>query len=364
MTPYLGFIVNLPTLSELADRFQARLVGVPSEKIKSLAPLDQAKPGDLAFLVNPLYRNQALDSDASAIIVSEQDYIYLADLIEKNKKSTKSFLISQNPYALFARIAQEFAAHIEPKFMPGIHPTAFIDPSAAVPQSCFIGPFCVVGANVILGESVVLEGHVHVSNGVKIGSNTSIKPFVNIYYNCEIGARCILHSGSQIGSDGFGFAPDFSPKGGQWVKIPQVGRVLIGCDVEIGANTTIDRGAMADTIIEDGCKIDNQVQIAHNVRIGAHTVIAGCAAIAGSTNIGKFCVIGGSANFAGHLQIADRTTVSGGTSITRSIKEPGQHFTSVFPFSTHAEWEKNAAIVRGLDKIRQRLRALEKNNKN
>jgi UDP-3-O-[3-hydroxymyristoyl] glucosamine N-acyltransferase len=135
--------------------------------------------------------------------------------------------------------------------------------------------------------------------------------------------------------------------------------VIVGNDVEIGANTTIDRGAMADTVIEDGCKIDNQVQIAHNVRVGAHTVIAGCAAIAGSTVIGKFCIVGGSANFAGHLQIADRTTVSGGTSITRSIKEAGQHFTSVFPFSTHAEWEKNAAIVRGLDKIRQRIRALE-----
>jgi UDP-3-O-[3-hydroxymyristoyl] glucosamine N-acyltransferase len=163
-----------------------------------------------------------------------------------------------------------------------------------------------------------------------------------------------------IGADGFGFAPDFSPTGGEWVKIPQTGAVVIGNDVEIGASTTIDRGAMSDTVIGSGTKIDNQVQIAHNVTIGNCCVIAGCAAISGSTKIGNFCMIGGASNFAGHLTIADRTTVSGNTSIIRSITEPGQHYTGVYPSMLHSAWEKNAAILRGLDKIRQRLRLLDK----
>jgi UDP-3-O-[3-hydroxymyristoyl] glucosamine N-acyltransferase len=163
-----------------------------------------------------------------------------------------------------------------------------------------------------------------------------------------------------IGADGFGFAPDFNSTGGEWVKIPQTGSVLIGDDVEIGASTTIDRGALSDTVIGSGCKIDNQVQIGHNAVIGLCTVIAGCAGISGSTKIGNYCVIGGFANFAGHLTIADRTTISGGTSIIRSITEPGQHFTGVYPSMPHAAWEKNSAIARGLDKIRQRLRLLEK----
>lgn len=355
--------MNLPKLSELANQFQAQVVGDSNLTIKSLAPLDRAGSGDLAFLANPVYRNQALESQASALIVNEDDHRFLAEQIQKKGLIPKSFLVAKNPYALFARIGQQFAKLIEPKLTPGIHPTAFIDPTANVPDTCYIGPMSVVGPGVILGDSVHLEGNVHLGPGVKIGQGSVIKPLVSIYYNCQIGERAILHSGCVIGADGFGFAPDFSATGGEWVKIPQVGRVVIGNDVEIGANTTIDRGAMADTIIEDGCKIDNQVQIAHNVLVGAHTVIAGCAAIAGSTTIGKLCIVGGSANFAGHLNIADRTTISGGTSITRSIKEPGGHYTSVFPFSTHAEWEKNAAIVRGLDKIRQRIRALEQQNK-
>ena len=195
---------------------------------------------------------------------------------------------------------------------------------------------------------------------VRIGSDSVLYPMSTIYHDCEIGARCIIHSSTVIGADGFGFAPDFSATGGEWVKIPQTGRVVLEDDVEIGSSTTIDRGAMNETHIGAGCKIDNQVQIGHNVQIGAHTVIAGCVGISGSTTIGSHCMIGGYANFAGHLKIADRTTVSGGTSIIRSIIEPGQHFTGVYPSMLHAAWEKNAAILRGLDKIRQRLRFLER----
>jgi UDP-3-O-[3-hydroxymyristoyl] glucosamine N-acyltransferase len=192
-----------------------------------------------------------------------------------------------------------------------------------------------------------------------IGDDTLVYPQVSIYHGSTIGARCIIHSGAVIGADGFGFAPDFGADGGSWLKIPQTGTVMIGEAVEIGANTTIDRGAMADTVIEQGCKLDNQIQIAHNVHIGAFTVIAGRAAIAGSTKIGRYCIIGGAANLAGHLTIADKVTISGGTSITKSIQQAGQ-FTSVFPFMPHHEWEKNAAVIRQLHKMRMRVRQLER----
>jgi UDP-3-O-[3-hydroxymyristoyl] glucosamine N-acyltransferase len=257
-------------------------------------------------------------------------------------------------------MAQYFAVQKPNQRQPGVHPQAAIDPSATVPASCHIGPFVYIAAGAVLGERVSIMANATVAAGVRIGDDTVVYPSVSIYADCTIGQRCIIHSGAVIGADGFGFAPDFNAAGGEWVKIPQTGRVQIGDDVEIGASTTIDRGAMSNTVIGSGCKIDNQVQIGHNAVIGKCTVIAGCAGISGSTTIGNYCVIGGYANFAGHLTIADRTTVSGGTSIIRSITEPGQHFTGVYPSMPHAAWEKNSAIARGLDKIRQRLRLLEK----
>ena len=351
---------NLPSLLDFEQEFKVQIAGNKNQYITGLAPLDSAKEGQLAFLVNPLYRSQALLSKASCLIVNESDYEFLNTEFSK-KGISQNFIIAKNPYAVFARIAQWFIAQVSSPIIPQVHPTAFVDPTAKVPWSCYIGPFCHVSERAVLGERVYLQSHVSIGDGVHIGSDTKIMSMVSIYKECKVGQRGILHSGVVIGSDGFGFAPDFNAAGGEWVKIPQTGRVLIGDDVEIGANTAVDRGAMADTVIENGCKIDNLVQIAHNVRIGAHSVIAGCAALAGSTVVGKMSIIGGSANLAGHLSIAERTTVSGGTSITRSIKEAGQHFTSVFPFTTHVEWEKNAAIVRGLDKLRKRIKNLEKN---
>jgi UDP-3-O-[3-hydroxymyristoyl] glucosamine N-acyltransferase len=257
-------------------------------------------------------------------------------------------------------MAQHFAAQKPNQRLPGVHPHAVIDPSATVPASCHIGPFVHIAKGAVLGERVSIMANATVAAGARIGDDTIVYPSVSIYADCDIGQRCIIHSGAVIGADGFGFAPDFNATGGEWVKIPQTGSVQIGDDVEIGASTTIDRGAMSNTVIGSGCKIDNQVQIGHNAVIGVCTVIAGCAGISGSTTIGNYCVIGGYANFAGHLTIADRTTVSGGTSIIRSITEPGQHFTGVYPSMPHTAWEKNSAIARGLDKIRQRLRLLEK----
>jgi UDP-3-O-[3-hydroxymyristoyl] glucosamine N-acyltransferase len=268
--------------------------------------------------------------------------------------------VANNPYVTFARIAQLFAGNLNKLYAPGIHAQAAVDASATVPPSCHIGPFVQIAAGVVLGERVTIVGNTSIGRDVRIGSDSVLYPMSTIYHDCEIGARCIIHSSTVIGADGFGFAPDFSATGGEWVKIPQTGRVVLEDDVEIGSSTTIDRGAMNETRIGAGCKIDNQVQIGHNVQIGAHTVVAGCVGISGSTTIGSHCMIGGYANFAGHLKIADRTTVSGGTSIIRSIIEPGQHFTGVYPSMLHAAWEKNAAILRGLDKIRQRLRFLER----
>jgi UDP-3-O-[3-hydroxymyristoyl] glucosamine N-acyltransferase len=346
-----------PTIGQLAADAGAQVVGDSAHTVHGLAPLDSADAGQLAFLSNPLYLHEALVSGAGAIIVSPGD---LEKIAAQGKADGRNWLVARNPYVCFARIAQVFdkAANADPRV--GIDARATVSPDAVVPASCYIGPNVVIEAGARLGERVRILANTYVGAGAQLGDDVLLYANVSVYHRCVVGARSIVHSGAVIGSDGFGFAPDYRPDGVEFVKIPQVGRAVLGDDVEIGANTAVDRGAMGDTVIEDGCKLDNQVQIAHNVRIGAHTVIAGCAAVAGSTKIGRFCMIGGSANFAGHLDIADRTTVSGGTSITKSIKKPGGHFTSVFPFLPHGEWERNAAIVRGLSKLRERVIQLEK----
>ena len=350
----------MPTAIELAEQFQVSLMGEASRTFVGFAPLESAQQDQISFLSNPLYRQQASHSQAGALIVSKADFDFLQE-IKGSDSDRRVYFVSKNPYATFARMAQHFAKQSAPKYAPGIHPSAAIDPTVVVPGSCHIGPFVQIEGGVKLGERVCILGNTTIARNSTIASDTLIYPSVSIYRGSQVGERCIIHSGVVIGADGFGFAPDFSAKGGEWVKIPQTGNVVIGSDVEIGASTTIDRGAMSDTVIGAGTKIDNQVQIAHNVSIGNCCVIAGCAAISGSTKIGNFCIIGGAANFAGHLTIADRTTVSGNTSIIRSISEPGQHFTGVYPSMLHSAWEKNAAILRGLDKIRQRLRLLDKN---
>jgi len=349
--------MQTPTLGQLATEYGAQVVGDPDLPVSGLAPLDQAGSGDLSFLSNPLYQAQALASKAGAVIVSQAD---LDRIHAEGHAEGRNWLVARNPYVCFARVAQRFdrAANADPRL--GIDPRATVASDAVVPASCFIGPNVVIEAGARLGERVRILANAFIGAGVEIGEDTLIYANVSVYHRCVVGARNILHSGAVIGADGFGFAPDIGPAGVEYVKIPQVGRAILGNDVEIGANTCVDRGAMADTVIEDGCKIDNQVQIAHNVHVGAHTVIAGTAAVSGSTRIGKFCVIGGAANFSGHLNIADRTTVSGGTSITKSITKPGGHFTSVFPFTSHSEWERNAAIVRGLSKLRERVVQLER----
>ncbi|CAG9182083.1 UDP-3-O-acylglucosamine N-acyltransferase [Cupriavidus laharis] len=348
--------MQTPTLGQLATENGAQVVGDPNLAITGLAPLDQAGPGELSFLSNPLYLSQALSSKASAVIVSAAD---LERIRAEGQADGRNWLVARNPYVCFARIAQRFDKASRDA-RTGIDPRASVAPDVTIPASCFVGPNVVIESGARIGERVRILANSFVGANAQIGDDSLIYANVSVYHHCVVGARAILHSGVVIGADGFGFAPDIGPAGVEYVKIPQTGRAVLGNDVEVGANTAIDRGAMADTVVEDGCKIDNQVQIAHNVRVGAHTVIAGCAAVSGSTRIGRFCVIGGAANFAGHLTIADRTTVSGGTSITKSITKPGGHFTSVFPFLPHGEWERNAAIVRGLTKLRERVMQLER----
>lgn len=344
------------TLEQIVQQFGGDVVGDRSHRVGSLAPLDQAGPDQLAFLANPKYLSQVETTRAGAVLINSDD------LARLDSRDAHNFIVTPNPYAYFARVAQTFIDLAMPKAIPGVHPSASIDPSAQVAPSAVIGPNVTVEAGVVIGEHVRLDANVVIGRATKIGAGSHLYPNVSVYYGCKIGERAIIHAGAVIGSDGFGFAPDFVGEGeartGSWVKIPQVGGVSIGPDVEIGANTTIDRGAMADTIIEECVKIDNLVQIGHNCKIGAYTVIAGCAGIAGSTTIGRHCMIGGAVGIAGHVTLADYVIVTAKSGVSKSLLKPGM-YTSAFPAVNHADWNKSAALMRNLDKLRDRIKALE-----
>ncbi len=344
------------TLGELVKRFGGEVVGDGAHAVGSLAPLDKAGPAQLAFLANQKYLPQVETTRAGAVLISP------ADLDKVTNRAGSNFIVTPNPYAYFARVAQAFIDLATPKAEPGVHPSAYIDPDAKVAASAVIGPHVTVEAGAVVGERVKLDAGVVVGRGVTLGDDVHLYPNVTVYHGCKLGARVIVHAGAVIGADGFGFAPDFVGEGdartGSWVKIPQVGAVDIADDVEIGANTTIDRGAMADTVIEECVKIDNLVQIGHNCRIGAYTVIAGCAGIAGSTSIGKHCMIGGAVGIAGHVTLADYVIVTAQSGVSKSLLKPGM-YTSAFPAVPHADWNKSAAIMRNLDKMRERIKALE-----
>jgi len=340
------------TLDELVSRFGGMVIGDGTCRITGLAPLDQAGPLHLSFLANPKYLSQVDSTGAGAVLITA------AELEKVSQREGRSFLVVANPYAYFARVAQLLVALAQPAEAPGVHPTAVIDPSASVAASASIGAHVVIEAGAVIGEGTRLDAQVFIGRDVKLAENIHLYPRVSVYHGCSIGARTIIHSGAVIGADGFGFAPDFTADGGEWVKIPQVGRVRIGADVEIGANTTIDRGAMADTIIEECVKIDNLVQIGHNCKIGAYTVIAGCTGIAGSTTLGRHCMIGGAVGIGGHLTLGDRITVAGKSAVTKSLSRAGV-YASTFPAIESADWNRNAALMRNLDKMRDRLKQLE-----
>jgi UDP-3-O-[3-hydroxymyristoyl] glucosamine N-acyltransferase len=329
-------------LGELVRDFGGELIGDADVAVTGIATLTTAGPSDIAFLSNAKYRAMLADTRAGAVILGPQDQA--ATLLPR--------IVTHNPYAYMAKVSAFFHPVARPA--PGIATTSVVDATATIAADAAIGPHVVIAEDVSIGPRVVIGAGCYIGAGVVIGADTFLYPGVVIYATCKLGARGIFHSGVVIGADGFGLAQEQ----GRWHKIPQVGRVVIGDDVEIGANTTVDRGALEDTVIEDGVKLDNQIQVAHNVRIGAHTAIAGCVGIAGSTTIGKHCMIGGAAMILGHLSIADGTTISTATLVTKTIDAPGT-YSAMWAAMPHREWLKGVAQLRRMDEMGRRLRELE-----
>jgi len=317
------------SLGELAVRFGLELRGDPALRVSHVATLSSAGEGSVSFLANSRLRKHLGASRATVVVVDPRDV----------DACPAAALIGSNPHAAFARIAT--LLYPLPAEPPGIHPSAVIAADSRIAASASVGPFCVVEAGAELGERVRLGAGCSVLTGVRIGADTHLMPRVTLYPRVRIGARCLLHTGAVIGADGFGFAPD----AGTWVKVPQVGGVRIGDDVEIGANTTVDRGAIEDTVIENGVKLDNQIQVGHNVVIGAHTAIAACTGISGSTIIGKRCMIGGMVGFAGHLTIADDVSVTGCSLVSASIRQAGS-YSSGMPTVESRAWRRMVAHLR------------------
>ncbi|WP_422013289.1 UDP-3-O-(3-hydroxymyristoyl)glucosamine N-acyltransferase [Roseateles sp.] len=334
-------------LSELIAALGGDLLGGADIRITGIAPLDEAGEGSIAFLANPRYQAQLATTRAACVIVAPA----LADAASARGAA----IVTPDPYLYFARLTQWWAARSRPAATEGVHPSAIVSPDATLGQGVEIGPLAVIEAHAVIGDHARIGAHCIVERGAAVGEHTRLAPRVVLGHGCRIGARGIVHSGVVIGADGFGFAPS---KDG-YVKIEQLGAVTIGDDVEIGANTCIDRGALSDTVIEDGVKLDNLIQIAHNVHIGRNTAMAGCAAVAGSTTIGANCTIGGAANIIGHLTLADGVHISAATTVTRSIPLPGV-YSGPHPFEENSSWQKNAATLRQLHTLRDRVRALEK----
>lgn len=329
-------------LADIAAQLGGRVLGDAEARISQIATLEKAQSNHISFLTNSKYRTQLAGTKAGAVILGEAD----AEATDLPR------IISDNPYAYFARVSA--LLNPLPEVRPGVHPSAAVGAGAQIDATASIAAMAVIGEGAKIGAFSVIGAGCCIGANAVIGSHARLYPHVVIYHDCVIGDNLIAHSGAVIGSDGFGIAMDE----GRWVKIPQIGRVVIGNDVEIGANTTIDRGALDDTVIEDGVKLDNQIQIAHNVRIGAHTAIAGCVGIAGSTSIGRYCRIGGSAGILGHLQIADHVEIAAFTLIGKSIREAGT-YAAIFPFSKTEDWRKNAVHLRHLDDLVKRVKALE-----
>ena len=330
------------SLAELAERTGAKLCGDGTVLLSRVATLESAGPGGIAFLANPKYRFQLASTRASAVIVAP----------ELASETSLPALLGVNPYAIYAKVAA--ILHPPPATAAGTHPSAIVDASAKVAVSAAIGPLAVVGPDAVIGERARIGAGSVVGAGASIGDDAVLHANVTVYDRCVVGPRSILHSGVVIGADGFGMAEEQ----GRWIKIAQIGRVVLGADVEVGANTTIDRGAIDDTVIENDVKLDNQIQVGHNCRIGAHTAIAGCVGIAGSTRIGRNCKIGGAAMIGGHIEICDDAVVSGGTAVSASITVPGLYTGTVLALP-HRQWQRVQAGVRRLPELLLRIRRLE-----
>lgn len=334
-------------LGEVVAALGGELCGDADLAIARLAPLESACPASLSFLANPRYGAQLAATQAACVIVGPA--------MREAALARGAAIVTPDPYLYFARLTQWWAARIRRPAVRGVHPSAVVEPGARIDPSASVGPWAYVGPGATVGAGAVIGSHAHLGADAAVGEGTRLAARVTLGEACRIGARGIVHAGVVIGADGFGFAPNQ----GTWEKIEQLGAVRIGDDVEIGANTCIDRGALDDTVIDDGVKLDNLIQVGHNVHIGAHSAMAGCVGIAGSARIGRRCTAGGGAIILGHLELVDDVHVTAATVITRSILRPGQ-YSGLFPFDDNASWEKNAATLRQLHSLRDRLRALEK----
>lgn len=330
------------TLTELVARFGGELLGDGATRVRQVAALDRAESDEIGFVAQSQYLSQLASTTAAAVILP----------LDAGGATTLPRILTANPYLYFARVSALLNPVSRPT--PGVHPAAVVAPTAVIGSDVCIAAGVVVGDKAVIGARTIVGPNCVLGDGVHMGEDCLLHAHVTIYHACGVGNRVILHSNCVIGADGFGFAPD----GVRWEKIPQIGRVVIGDDVEIGAGTTIDRGALGDTIIEEGVKLDNQIQVAHNVSIGANTAIAACTGIAGSAKIGKNCTIGGAAMIFGHIEIADGTRISTNTLITKSLPVPGT-YTSALPFSEHTVWLKNAVHLRHLDRLATRIKTLE-----
>lgn len=334
---------NVHSLGEIAQALGAKMVGDAYTVITGIATLQSAREGQISFLANPAYGRYLKDTKASAVIVSP----------EMSAECPTNVLLLDNPYLGYAQLSHWFDPEPQPE--AGIHPSAVVDPGATVSASATVGPQAVIEAGAIIGDHAVIGPGSVVGQRAEVGEHSRLSPRVTLHHDVVIGKRCLILSGAVIGSAGFGFANEK----GVWHRIAQIGRVVLGDDVEIGANTTIDRGALDDTVIGNGVKIDNLVQIAHNVSIGDHTAMAAHAGVAGSTRIGRHCVIGGASGIAGHVELADQVHLTGMTMVTRSLSEPGVYSSGV-GVDTNRRWQKNVVRFRQLDQMARKLRELEK----
>jgi UDP-3-O-[3-hydroxymyristoyl] glucosamine N-acyltransferase len=331
------------TLEALSAAAGARLRGDAAKQVVRVATLEDADADAISFLANKRYKPLLQNTRAGAVVLLPED----ADDCPTN------CLISDNPYLAHARILALLHPEVRPP--PGVDPGSFVDPGARIAADAHVAPNCYIGDGVVIGDGAIIGPNCVVFDGVEIGAGSRLVASVTLGSGTRLGERCLIHPGTVIGADGFGLAND----DGRWVKVAQIGRVVLGDDVEVGACCSIDRGAIGDTVLEDGVKLDDQVHVAHNVRIGAHTAIAGCVGIAGSTTIGAYCTVAGAAAITGHVTLADHVHVSGMTAITRSIHEPGL-YTATVPSMPHATWMKNFARLRKLDDMARKLQKLEK----
>ena len=328
-------------LAQIVERFGGEILGSAQTQVSQVASLQSAGAEQISFLAHGKYRKQLTGTQAGAVILSRPD----SGLTERPR------IVCDDPYLYFAKVSALF--NPPPGVKPGVHRTAVIERGTKVPASASIGAGAYLGRDVKLGAGVAVGPGCHIGDDVQIGTASRLHARVTIYPGCRLGARALVHSGAVIGADGFGIALD----AGAWRKIPQIGRVVIGDDVEIGANTCIDRGALEDTVLEDGVKLDNLIQIGHNVRIGAHTAIAGCAGVSGSTNVGKYCMIGGGVVIVGHLEIADRVVIQAAALVTKSIRQAGTY--GGHPAEDSRSWARNMALLRHLETLRERVGRIE-----